>query len=267
MDSRLTENSACKVPPVDRGRDRVLILVKALPHVGLRYGETVCCAGLTAQGDWRRQYPVNFRRLEGGFGRWDWVEYDWRRPGGDDRRTESRRVQQESIRVVGKMPEKDRPRFLDDVIVPSCEVALERGQTLALIRPISPRFSWQLKSEKQLTAERAAYKRAASQLSMFDAELAALDPCPYAFRFDYRTSDGRTHTATCDDWETAATFYKRSRGRGAVHALESMARTFNVDYAAKGMCFAMGTHSRFPKTWLLVGVVRVDEVHQASLRL
>ena len=80
-----------------RGRDRVLILVKALPHVGQRHGETVCCAGVTADGKWRRQYPIHFRRLKDQFKRWQWIEYYWIAPGPDDRRRESRRVQEDTI--------------------------------------------------------------------------------------------------------------------------------------------------------------------------
>ena len=253
---------ASSPPPHPRqqksGHDRVLTLVKALPHVGQKHGETVCCAGVTEQGEWRRQYPVHYRRLESEFHRWDWIEYDWNLPGGDDRRVESRRVREETIRRVGTMPQPARARFLEKVLVPSCELAAARGQSLALIRPQNTRFWWRPKSEKAISREKAAYQRAASQLSIFDAELAALEPCPFAFKFDYHTEDGKPHRATCDDWETAATFYRRSKAHGQDAALKSMAVTFNEDYPAKGMAFAMGTHSLYPKVWLLVGVLRLD---------
>ena len=54
--------------------ERVLIFVKALPHVGERHGETVCCAGGALKGEWRRQYPMHFRRLRNPFARWQWIE-------------------------------------------------------------------------------------------------------------------------------------------------------------------------------------------------
>ena len=76
------------------GHERVLVLVKALPHVGDRHGETVCCAGVTETGEWRRQFPVHFRTLEEKFRRWQWIDYDWRKPK-DDQRPESRRVQED----------------------------------------------------------------------------------------------------------------------------------------------------------------------------
>ena len=45
------------------GTERVVILVKAAPHPSRRYQETVCCAGVTTEGEWRRLYPVRFRHL------------------------------------------------------------------------------------------------------------------------------------------------------------------------------------------------------------
>ncbi len=78
--------------PSKSGHEKVPVLVKALPHAGKRHGEAVCCAGVTADGEWRRQYPIHFRKLQTQFSRWDWIEYDWITPTGEDRRAESRRV-------------------------------------------------------------------------------------------------------------------------------------------------------------------------------
>ena len=58
-DSQRSANSGL----LEGRRERVLTLVKTLPHVGQKHGETVCCAGLTAEGQWRRQYPIPYRRL------------------------------------------------------------------------------------------------------------------------------------------------------------------------------------------------------------
>src|SRR5258708_36962068 len=52
---------------------RAVVLVKALPQPSKTYGETVCCAGVTAEGQWKRLFPVRFRHLRGdsSFSRWD----------------------------------------------------------------------------------------------------------------------------------------------------------------------------------------------------
>ncbi|MBL6078184.1 hypothetical protein JMJ56_09220 [Belnapia sp. T18] len=240
--------------------------MKALPHVGQRHGETVCCAGVTMDGQWRRQYPIHFRRLrDNQFSRWQWIEYDWIAPGPEDQRRESRRVQEETIEVGEVMPERERAQFLEPIITGSTKEAAAKGMSLTLVRPISVRFRWKAKTEKQIAEERAAYEDAARQKSFLDPDLTALNPCPYAFHFDWTDAEGKTHKATCDDWETAATYYRRERTMGAKAALADLEKTFGAEYPARGMAFAMGTHSRRAEQWLLVGVLRLDRVSQLSL--
>jgi hypothetical protein len=248
------------------GHEKVLVLVKALPHVGERHGETVCCAGVTLDGEWRRQYPIHFRRLrDSQFRRWQWIDYDWIAPGADDKRRESRRVQEDTIVVGEMMSEKERAQFLAPIITGSTAEAASKGMSLTLVRPTKSKFRWRPKTVDQLADERRAYESAARQSSFFDKELRALDPCPYAFHFDWTDADGMTHKATCDDWETAATYYRREKTMGSRAALADMEKTFGEEYPARGMAFAMGTHSRRPEQWLLVGVLRLDPVHQTSL--
>jgi hypothetical protein len=250
------------------GREKVVILVKALPHVGERHGETVCCAGVTLDGEWRRQYPIHFRRLrDNQFKRWQWIEYDWIAPGADDKRRESRRVQEDTIQVGEMMPEKERAPFLEPITTGSTAEAASKGMSLTLIRPAKIRFRWRPKTDEQIAAERIAYELAARQASFFDKELRALNPCPYAFHFDWTDADGMPHKATCDDWETAVTYYRREKAMGSAAALADMEKTFGEEYPAKGVAFAMGTHSRRAEQWLLVGVLRLDRVPQTSLAL
>ena len=248
----------------NEGHERTLVLVKALPHVGKGKGEIVCCAGVTPEGEWRRQYPVRFRHLrDKKFSRWQWIEYDWRRSKPDPR-PESRRVQEDTIQIGNTMPPRERAPFLAPIIVGSVTEAAQQGKTLALVRPRDIQFNWAKKSPDVIEAERRAYAAAANQASFFDDDLKALNPCPYAFRFRYSTEDG-PHENTCEDWETTAMFYSFSRLYGEEEALKLMSKTFAEEYPKKGVAFALGTHSRFPKSWLLVGVIRLDEVDQPPL--
>lgn len=243
-----------------------MVLVKAIPHAGARQGETVCCAGVTASGEWRRQYPVPFRRLTETFGRWNWIEYDWISPKARDPRLESRRVQEDTLVVDGKMPRSERARFLNPLVLPSMDAAAALGRSLVLIRPRNTRFRHKAKTSALIAAERQKYQAASNQLSLIDKELIALDPCPYSFKFQFETEDGVRHEMTCEDWETAATFYRFERLLGgATAALDRMDVVFNEEYPKAGLAFAMGTHSRHPDQWLLVGVLRLDTVSQTSL--
>lgn len=62
-------------------------------------------------------------------------------------------------------------------------------------------------------------------------------------------------------------FYRLSVKYGEEHTLNRMRKVFDEDYPRDGMVFAMGTHSLFPNTWLLVGVIRLDETDQFDLLL
>lgn len=100
---------------------RVSILVKALPQRSATHGETVCCAGVTADGQFKRLFPVRFRHLsdDSSFGRWDWVEFKYQLPTSD-KRAESCHVWENSIRKEGQMPERDRAPFLKSACFSLC---------------------------------------------------------------------------------------------------------------------------------------------------
>ena len=120
---------------------RVTIFVKALPQPSKRYGETVCYAGVTAGGTWKRLFPIRFRHLKGesSFDRWDWVKFAYRSPT-TDRRAESCHVYEESIVIDGKLPPKEKAHLLNPLIVGSAKDAMELGHSLGLIRPRKTRF-------------------------------------------------------------------------------------------------------------------------------
>jgi hypothetical protein len=244
---------------------RAVIIIKALPRPSSKYGETVCCAGITGGREWKRLYPVRFRRLSGqqSFRRWQWVEFS-HRPPTSDRRKESCHVFEEAIKVVGELEEKNRFALLDPMVLPSVSVAASTGASLTLIRPRNTRFHWRRKSPTQLEAERREYREAGRQQSLLDAELAAYNPSPYAFAFTFTDADG-PHTWTCGDWETHATFFYWRERYGEALALQKLGERFNDEYPAKGMIFASGNMMKRPKTWQLLGVIRLDTAGQLGL--
>lgn len=246
---------------------RVVILVKALPQPSKTYGETVCCAGVTANGVWKRLYPVRFRHLSGdsSFSRWDWVDFEYRLPTRDQR-TESCHVHEDSIRIEGSLSSNGRARLLNPLIVGSAKEAFSRGQSLALIRPRRTRFSCRRKSLGQIEAERVAYRKAAAQLSMFDERLAEIEPTPFLFRFRFEDDAGQ-HTYTNGDWEAHAMFWRHRRQTNEAEALRWMSEIFNDEYPRKGVVFAVGNQAKRPQVWQLLGVIRLDELTQGELPL
>ena len=244
---------------------RVTILVKALPQPSSKYGETVCCAGVTPEGHWKRLYPIRYRHLAGetSFGRWDIVKFRYHKPTRD-KRAESCNVEEDSIQIVSETPEKERSRFLNPLILPSVAEVERRGQSLGLIRPRDTQFVYKQKSAADLVEEREAYAKAARQGSLLDKELDALEPTPYEFKFQFR-DDEAEHTYTNGDWEAHAMFYNGlRRGKSAVEVLQWMDHLFNTEYPAKGMAFAVGNQAKRPQVWQLLGVIRLNELTEAQ---
>lgn len=244
-----------------------IILVKASPQFGKQHGETVCCAGVSLQGEWLRLYPVTFRTLDQAsqFGRWDRIRFKCRKPQNDGR-VESRRVDHQSIEIIGKLKQSERQSFLSRLEVTSLTAVKSKGQSLALLRPRNPVFSIERKDPAEIDDERARNQAFAAQPDLFNTAAAIIpyEPCPYRFKYQYETDDG-VRTGTCQDWETDATFFRWSKHYGEHAALASMQRIFGDEYPQKGMVFAMGTHSLYPDTWLINGVIRLDEIVQHRL--
>ncbi len=250
------------------GASEAIILVKASPQVGKKHGETVCCTGVNDAGEWARLYPVTFRTLDQArqFRRWDRIRFKWQKPK-DDPRPESLRVDHQSVEIIGELKQRERLNFLSRIEVTSINKVKAEGKTLALLRPRDPKFSIEKKTDAVLAEEKKRFAEFAAQADLFNSSpLIPYEPCSYLFKYSYVTDDG-DREGTCQDWETDATFYNWSRHYGEAKALEHMRRVFGDEYPRKGMAFAMGTHSLYPDTWLINGIIRMDEIRQMSLDL
>ena len=251
--------------PATSGSTEAIVLIKAAPQIGNRHGETVCCAGIDLYGQWLRLYPVSFRMLndEQKFGRWDRIKFNWRMPR-DDPRSESRRVDQDSIVIVGQLKPAERERFLAQSIVTSLQRERDAGRSLALLKPEILEFVVEAKTSEQIAEEKKRYDALRAQGDLFSKLNAPPKPCPYRFRYRYRTDDGE-RLGTCQDWEIEATYFNWSKRDGTTKALVNMQKVFGEDYPKKGMLLAMGTHSLYPDTWLINGIIRLNEVQQPTL--
>jgi len=83
-------------------KERILITVKTYPTLSRKYGETVCTAGVRADGSWVRLYPVPFRRLEEKeqYRKFDWIELDLVRQASDCRPESYRPRDPKAIEVI-----------------------------------------------------------------------------------------------------------------------------------------------------------------------
>ena len=242
------------------GETEATILVKALPQVGEKHGETVCVAAIDAYRNWLRLYPIAFRQLNDvqRFGRWQRIRFRWRLPKlNRDNRIESRNVVQESIVTVGELKPRDRAAFVEPLVVSSTKREFEQGRSLALIRPEAPEFFYKHRESDAIEERRQKYERLLASPDMFGARnIIPLEPAPYDFFYRYRDADG-SHECRCHDWEIEQTFMNWRRKYGEEQTLRNMMQMFNDKYPRDGMLLSMGTHSRYPDRWMIVGVLKV----------
>ncbi|MCK1449616.1 hypothetical protein IVB36_01470 [Bradyrhizobium sp. 35] len=254
-------------PSPNNGADEAIIIVKAAPQLSGKHGETVCTAAVTRSREWVRLYPIAFRTLQDAqqFRRWDVVRYTAQRPR-DDRRVESRRLDHQSLTIGGSLPQRERYGLVAPMVVESLEDERAQGRSLAFIRPKITRFTVEKKPDAELEDERQKYQLAAKQTDLFLGPIIPYAPCPYRFKYDYETKDGK-RTGTCQDWETEATFFNWQKQYSEEETIKKMKARWGEEMPSKGLLFAMGTHSQYPDTWLINGLVQMSDFGQLLLDL
>ncbi len=90
------------------------------------------------------------------------------------------------------------------------------------------------------------------------------NPCPYNFKYRYRTDDG-IREGTCQDWEIEATYHNWSRDYGEQRALDDINRVFGQEYPSKGMLLAMGTHSPSSRYMVDKQSGAADDISQSTM--
>ncbi|WP_421791080.1 hypothetical protein [Hyphobacterium sp.] len=248
---------------------RCVNLVKALPHASGKYDETVCCAGISPGGSWVRQHPVPYRTLlqPQKFRRWDIIQYEFTDPGHDGR-YETQRVEPNSIQIVGKSSAAKEQSNLNSMLFESTSAAAKAGHSLTLIRPSDFEFFSVPKSQEKIDKETKKHAAAAAQESMFHGKVSPFEVCPLEFKMNWRDATGKKRSHTCEDWETTTTYQRRlNETRNADMAFNWLKEKYENDYRQSGVVFALGTHLVYQKTWLLVGIIRLNEENQPSLNL
>ncbi|MDZ4820379.1 MAG: hypothetical protein SGJ20_15545 [Planctomycetota bacterium] len=257
---------------------KVLITVMTYPHPSRGYQELVCTAGITEDGEWVRLYPVDYRYRERNqqFKKYQWIEVRLDASGsGNDNRKESRRPDLDSIRLVGepldtKYQWRDRREIIDRLphyTRNQLSSLYQHDKTsLGVVRP-----SRVLDMEVHPTSSKwkPEWQNLSSQLTLFGPPQKPLRKIPYTFHyvFECDDSDGKKHTAMCEDWELGMLFLHEVDRLGSDEKVaESVREKFLNELCRddKDTRFFMGTY--FPyNTWLVLGVFWPPKVEQPLL--
>lgn len=248
-------------------KHRARILVKAYPQPSKKYGETVCVAGISEDGqNFLRLYPIRFRRLPGHqrFSRFDLIEFDAFRPS-DDRRPESWRVDEDSIRVIqraDRTSQESRARLWLPHVRSSMEELQadqrEIGTSLGILRVESESMRFHVTPFEQVSdEEKQSIRSMQSQNSLFEEEIPDLPDPEYAFAYSF-SAGGREHRMRIHDWEVQVSWQKYKRMYGE-QAMEKLRDYYESRIPAMNPHFLMGTLNSRPHQFIVIGVLRTTE--------
>ncbi|MFG0227516.1 hypothetical protein [Achromobacter sp. 413638] len=252
-------------------RERILILAKTYPSPSASYIETSCVAGINANGEMRRLFPVPFRLLEDDqqFSKWQWIDARVEKARGDHR-PESFRIDIGTLACGEKVSTHAewQPRREWIRRIPQFEAFSElenwSGATkgsLALLKPreltglsivAARKAEWSEEEILKLTRARGQ----GSLLTEPEArnEIAMLQKLPCDFYYEYLCADGSSIRHKIVDWE-AGQLYRRCRRDYGSDCDEVFRQKLLGLMQAKDMMLLMGNQHRFQNQWLIISLI------------
>ena len=246
-------------------KKRIRILVKAFPQPSQKHEETVCCAGITEDGQQLlRLFPIRYRRLDKDeqFDRFDLVEMTITK--ASDPRPESYRVDEGSIHRLerGKqLADAAKVRLWTPFIAPSLKDLMaenaDNDRSLGIIKPDPGSLKFVIKEAAQSEQDdQEVAEMVFEQASLLEDPLKPLEKPKYSFSYHY-TCAGHPHKHQIHDWEVQAAFnhYKR-RYKTEEKALEMLQQEYGQNIPQHNLHFIMGTMASHPRTFIVIGLLR-----------
>jgi len=247
-------------------KEKIFVLVKTYPNLSKKYQETVCVAGITEKGAWRRLYPIPFRKLplEKRFKKYSWIEVETFKNDKEKlKRRESYRVDPNSIRVVSRIePGKKGWQERNKILFPLKNKSLEELEKLKKKKKVSlgiicPKKVLEFKRtplaecrdwEKQLID--------GTQKTLAGVYKTPLEKIPWKFSYKFICDDSSCngHELMCEDWELLQAWRAWRKTYEQEEILwDKIQDRFFRKMIDKNLHFIVGTESRFNK-FLIIGL-------------
>lgn len=272
---------------------KILILVKTYPAISVKYGETVCTAGLTENGDWIRVYPIPFRKIDFNkqYSKYDWINLELLKNSKDFRPESYRPKDPNQIQKLGHIhPDGDTWNDRRDVVLKNVYTSMtkliedaknkEKCTSLAIFKPSKildftyekTESFWDPKKIKSLESEH-------NQGSLFDTndldditEFEVVDKVPYKFKFRFQDEDGKESNMMIEDWETGMLYWnslKRHEGDESKACMDVYKKYFEDFARTKDYYFILGTtlkhHYLSRNPFVIIGDFRPKKITQPGL--
>lgn len=270
-------------------RERILITVKTYPTLSRKYGETVCTAGLRADGTWVRMYPVPFRRLEEKeqYRKYDWVECRLQRNRADVRPETYRPVDPHELVPVGHIGTDDVWRERREIVLDKARVhedldeliRLARANTisLAVFKPARILDLVVEADEREWKPERVSEMRAASrQRELFADDVwretfKIIRKMPFKFSYRFEDAAGKRSEQQILDWEIGQLYWNclRAANGDEDRAVAKVREKYLDQFPKKDLHLFLGTtqqwHQVAPNPWVIIGMFPAPRKTQLDL--
>jgi len=239
-------------------KEELLVLAKAYPTISSKYELLVCVAGITAEGEWRRIYPIPWNIFtqisESKFKKKQWIRYKLKDNRSSDGRPESRKIDFKSIEVLHEESYKNIKKMLDEKLT-TLEFLQQKDNSeisLGAIKPKIQDFVWSDWDYYDKIKEKMA------QTSLNGKKTVKIDFPDKKFQYIFKCNPQcpKKHRIMCEDWELGILYLKMKWNHGIESALKKVRKKFLIELPKlKYLYFVMGTHNQHRNTWLIISVL------------
>jgi hypothetical protein len=231
-------------------KERIIVLVRAIPEESKKYGHKVCVAGINEAGEWRRLYPFKFIYGQNliDFRKKDIIEVNLKEPD-NDKRKESRKV--ESHKKVDSLDDK---QVLDKIIplMSSVEKLKERKASLGVVKPLLESIEVKINDTNLYDSQQ--------YLSLTEDFLEKRErvKMPIELRYIFKCKNEeeckKPHRMILIDWELnelTRNILKQHQDKNTIE--QKIKDKFSDFMKERDLYFFLGTHFRWG-TWIIIGL-------------
>lgn len=250
---------------MDYQKKKIFVLVKTYPNLSSKYGELVCTAGVTEDGEWVRLYPVDYRYRPYGewFDKYQWIEAAITRHTEDPRK-ESYRPDIGTLSLLEKVDTQDNWFKRKEMFLPllnsSVEQLVEQVDDEVSLGIIQPKKITNFVIEEGKRDWSPKEKSILAQENLFGPKKKPLDKIPYKFSYKFQcdNEECKGHKMMIEDWEIFQ-LYRNCLARASGNEKEALKKVQQkyLGFAQNNDVYLiLGTtrkHHRF-RRFLIIGV-------------
>jgi predicted nuclease of predicted toxin-antitoxin system len=209
-------------------RKKILIVAKTYPTRSKKYTELVCTAGVDAEGNWYRIYPIPTKTLKDyeGLKKYTWIDAEITKDTSDSR-PESYKINVSNMKLLHTLDSKNNWQYRKDIVLKSkiyrsleeiISLANDTNElSLCLFKPtkfLHIRFE---NKEIQNFSEQEKKEFKNANVSLFEhsssceVEFDMMPQLPYSIKMVFEDREGKESKMNILDWEISQLYWNLSR--------------------------------------------------------